>query len=134
MIYEELLGMLYNTNDKPVFLTGGIAKALARVCRFGWLEIEEVKQVTFATERILAQNFSLAHAGFKFLEELITEIGEPIKGRSLALNRKIAVSFRDEVLGSIFSYCLYVLNNKNARNPQEPDRIRTKRSAYVHEL
>ena len=118
MIYEELLGMLYNTNDKPVFLTGGIAKALARVCRFGWLEIEEVKQVTFATERILAQNFSLAHAGFKFLEELITEIGEPIKGRSLALNRKIAVSFRDEVLGSIFSYCLYVLNNKMQEIPR----------------
>ena len=110
--------MLYNTQDKPVFLTGGIAKALARVCRFGWLEIEEVKQVTFATERILSQNFSLVHAGFKFLEELITEIGEPIKGRSLALNRKIAVNFRDEALGSIFSYCLYLLNTKMQELPR----------------
>lgn len=117
-MYEELFAMLFNTQEKPGFLTGGIAKALARVCRFGWLEIEEVKQVTFAIERILEQNFAHINAAFKFLEELITEIGEPIKGRSLSLNRKIAVNFRDEVLGPIFTYCLYILSSKMQEIPR----------------
>jgi exportin-7 len=112
MIYENLLSMLFNPNDKPSFLTGGIAKALARVCRLGWLEIDAIKQVTITIEQIIAQNFGLAYSGFKFFEELITEIGEPIKARSLSISRKIAVSFRDEGLGNIFSYCLYIFNNK----------------------
>ena len=48
----------------------------------------------------------------KFFEELITEISEPIKGRSFSQTRKIAVGFRDEGLGKIFTYCLYLLHSK----------------------
>ena len=112
MVYENLFSMLFNNQEKPSFLTGGIAKALARVCRFGWLEVEEVKQVTFAVERIVEQNFSQSSLAFKFFEELISEISEPVKGRSLSMSRKIAVSFRDEGLGGIFNYCLYIFANK----------------------
>ena len=84
---------------------------MARVCRFGWNEIEEVKQIPLRIERLLSQNSTLVYSGFKFYEELITEISEPIKGRSLSLNRKIAVSFRDEALGGIYTLSLLTLTN-----------------------
>ena len=60
----------------------------------------------------------MSTSGIKLFEELIIEIGEPIKGRSLSQNRKIAVSFRDEALGNIFTYCLYLLSNKMQTIPQ----------------
>ena len=68
--------------------------------------------MTFAVERIVEQNFSQSSLAFKFFEELISEISEPVKGRSLSMSRKIAVSFRDEGLGGIFNYCLYIFANK----------------------
>lgn len=118
MIYQTLFSMLFSPQEKASYLMGGIAKALARVCRFGWIEIEEIKQVTLAIEGVAAQNMALLQAGFKFYEELIAEIGEPIKGRSLSLNRKIAVSFRDEALGQIFSYGLKTLSTKMQELPR----------------
>lgn len=110
--------MLFNPQDKASYLIGGIAKALARVCRLGWIEVEETKRLTFTIENLLGQNTSLLPSGFKFYEELISEIGEPIKGRSLSLNRKIAVCFRDEALGSIFSYSLITLSTKMQELPR----------------
>ena len=96
----------------PGFLIGGISKLLARLCRFGWNELDEIKQVSSTLESVLPSNPNLLFPIIKFYEEIIAEISEPVKGRSLSSNRKIAVSFRDEGLGKIFNFALFTLNNQ----------------------
>lgn len=112
MMYNSLLTMMINSQDMPGFLIGGVSKLLARICRFGWNEIEEIKQITSRLESIIMTNGNLIFFVFRFYEELINEISEPVKGRSLSLSRKIAVGFRDDGLGKIFSFCLRILSSQ----------------------
>lgn len=64
---------------------------------------------------IFSQNNMVAlRIASKFFAELIQEINEPIKHRSLILNRKVAIRFRDEVLGNILSFGISnVINSLN---------------------
>ena len=103
---------MVNSRDMPSFLVGGISKLLARLCRFGWNELDEIKQVSSTLESVLPSNPNLMFPILKFYEEIIAEISEPVKGRSLSSNRKIAVSFRDEGLGKIFNFALFTLNSQ----------------------
>jgi exportin-7 len=112
LMYSSLINLILNSRDMPGFLIGGISKLLARLCRFGWNELEEIKQISSTLESVLPSSPFLLFPVIKFYEELINEISEPIKGRSLTLNRKIAVSFRDEGLGKIFNFTLFSLNNQ----------------------
>lgn len=112
MMFNSLLTMMVSSQDMPGFLLGGVSKLLARLCRFGWNESEEIKQVTSRLESIVVSNANMIFSVFRFYEELINEISEPVKGRSLSSNRKIAVSFRDDALGKVFSFSLGILNTQ----------------------
>lgn len=93
-----------NEDPRPNFLTAILSKALARVCRLGWIDISN----TNTTVSILLQSISTSYTQLptilKFFEELITEIHEPIKNRAKYINRKTLLKFRDESLTEILKF------------------------------
>ena len=96
----------------PGYLIGSLCKALSRVCRLGWIESGSIKSAISSIQQLIDQNFSLIEIALKFFEEIIIEIIEPIKNRTLTVNKKIAIKFKDEGLFTIFSFCVYILLNK----------------------
>lgn len=105
-----------DVSEKSSYVVGGLTKSLARICRLGWVDLEPVKSVIIDIESLLLLNPSKLEAALKFFQELISEINEPLKYRSLTLNRKVAQSFKDNMLGKIFSYSLAHLSNVKSLN------------------
>ena len=108
-IYNTFISMIFNKEAKPGYLIGGLCKTLARICRLGWVELEKTNKTTPFVIEIITKDFLLAEIGLKFFEELIIEILEPIKHRTITVNRKTAIKFRDEGLGNILSFCIFTL-------------------------
>ncbi|OMJ88404.1 hypothetical protein SteCoe_9623 [Stentor coeruleus] len=117
LLFENIFSMLFgDVSEKSSYVIGGLTKSLARICRLGWIDLEPVKSVIVNIESLLILNPSKLEAALKFFQELISEINEPLKYRSLTLNRKIAQFFKEDMLGKIFSYCLALLPNVKSLN------------------
>ena len=119
LLIDNIFAMLMITNEINGYLIGGLAKALARIIRLGWTEIESIKEVTFHIESIIDKNISKLESGLKFFKELIIEINEPVKYRTISMNKKIAISFKEEMLGNIFNYGLQALSKAQTINKSE---------------
>ena len=109
LLFQNLFQMLFAQTERPSFVYGGIAKALARVCRLGWLEYESFRLLPLNVQQVTEQNYLLGELGFKLFEELVSEMLDPVKSRTIQVNRKTALNFRDEGLKIIFGYCVYLL-------------------------
>ncbi|CAG9327538.1 unnamed protein product [Blepharisma stoltei] len=105
LLYQNIFQMYFEQTNKPSYILAGLAKALARICRLGWFELEVIPQTVRTIQEMINQNLFVAEIGFKFFEEIITEMVEPIKFRPLSTNRKIAIAFRDDSLEKIFGMC-----------------------------
>ena len=108
-----MLNLLFSQEPMPGFLIGSLCKSLARICRLGWIEIGSINTIITSIQQLMDQNFALAEIGLKFFEEIIIEIVEPIKNRSILISKRVALKFRDEGLTNILSQSIFILlNNK----------------------
>ena len=110
-LYNTFISMIFNNDKKPGYLISGLCKTLARICRLGWIELDEInKNIPLIIETI-TKDTSLDEIGLKFFEELLIEMTEPTALKAINKKRKVVLNFRDEGLGSILSYCVFTLLN-----------------------
>lgn len=110
-LFESLVSKLFIVDDRPGYLILAHCKFLSRVYRLGLIELDCIKKLI---ERVL--NFTLegpSHMKLanRFFIELIQEINESIKLRSIVLNKKTAIRFRDDALGTILDYSIRNIMN-----------------------
>lgn len=110
-LHASLYGLLTDYAEKPAFLVSAICKTLSRICRIGWIEFDNARKTTEQIMLFSQNNIACLRTASKFFAELVQEINDPIKNRSLILNRKIAIRFRDEALGNILNFAITNLIN-----------------------
>jgi exportin-7 len=115
-VYNTFFNLLFSSDPKPSYLIGGLSKTLARICRLAWMELNNINKTVDVILQILEINPDIIETSLKFFTELIIEIVEPIKHRTQSVNKQIAVKFRDEALGKIFSYSIRILINNMSLN------------------
>ena len=108
-LFESLVSKLFIVDDRPGYLILAHCKFLSRVYRLGLIELDCIKKLI---ERVL--NFTLegpSHMKLanRFFIELIQEINESIKLRSIVLNKKNRDSIQRRRIGHDFR----LLNKKH---------------------
>ena len=76
-----------------------------------------MNKVVVSVKEILSRDLSQTEKAMRFFEEIIIEMVEPIQHTSISSCKKIAIKFRDEGLGDIFSYCISMLLQYSAVFP-----------------
>ena len=109
-MYSSLYSMLVSSSNSN-FISGGVSKALSRVCRLGYMELEEPKGVVQTIKSFIHSNPSFLNAGLKFFSELINEINDPARGRSWSASKKTSQLFREAPLGLVFEFVVETLNS-----------------------
>ena len=109
MMVSSLINLILNSQELSGFLIGGMSKLLARICRIGQNELKEIKQVSSTLESLLPSNPNLLFPVLQVLLRNNIRDQQPVKGRPLSSNPKIAVSLRDEELGKIFNIAYLLL-------------------------
>jgi hypothetical protein len=68
------------------------------VTKLGWLEVEQYKQTVVIVHQMMQSAETLVPVALRFFEELIREIVEPLKNRTMLLHRKTAFDFKNNSL------------------------------------
>ena len=134
-IRNYVLNYLANKGPGLVeFSSTSLVSLLCRVTKLGWFENEAYREIVTDTMQFLNQT-QLGHIylGLKILNQLVTEMNQPLSGRSLTQHRKTAVSFRDHALGNIFQLTVTSLKKIMEEQKQDGEQTPTEEKQKVKE-
>ncbi|KAI9093648.1 hypothetical protein K1719_027097 [Acacia pycnantha] len=92
--------------DLEPFVLGSLIQLFCRITKFGWLEDDKFKEVVKEGMNFLSQAPHHYAIGLKILDQLISEINQPISRIPPTRQRRIAGSFKDQLLFQIFQISL----------------------------
>ncbi|KAK7848532.1 exportin-7 [Quercus suber] len=84
--------------DLEPFVVGSLIQLLCRVTKFGWLDDDRFKEVIKEAMNFLSQAPYHCAIGLKILNQLVSEMNQTNSGLPSMLQRKIAISFKDQSL------------------------------------
>uniref|UniRef100_A0A2P2M004 Exportin-7 isoform X1 n=3 Tax=Rhizophora mucronata TaxID=61149 RepID=A0A2P2M004_RHIMU len=85
------------------FVTASLIQLLCRVTKFGWFDDDRFRDVVNDCTNFLIQATSDHYAiGLKILNQLVSEMNQPCTGLPSTNHRRVACSFRDQLLFQIF--------------------------------
>ncbi|KAM4091513.1 hypothetical protein ACJW30_09G141900 [Castanea mollissima] len=96
--------------DLEPFVVGSLVQLLCRVTKFGWLDDDRFKEVINEAMNFLSQAPYHCAIGLKILNQLVSEMNQPNSGLPSMLQRKIAISFKDQSLFQVFQISLTSLH------------------------
>jgi len=114
------------------FVTTSLIQLLSRITKTGWLDTDDThREVVADIMNFLTQpNSTHYHIGLKIFNNLVTEMNQQTPGTSLISQRKIAVSFRHNVLLQIFQVSLQALQSLQS-DPNTEARLKEQATALV---
>eukprot|EP00033_Pygsuia_biforma_P003298 GCRY01003615.1.p1 GENE.GCRY01003615.1~~GCRY01003615.1.p1 ORF type:complete len:1074 (-),score=340.38 GCRY01003615.1:314-3535(-) len=92
------------------FVLTSLIQLLCRITKMGWLESSQHRELPQKLTKFLEASADHCVLGLNALNGLVAEMSSPVKGRSLTVNRKLAMNFRDNALFSVFRIALATLN------------------------
>ncbi|TDH72778.1 hypothetical protein CCR75_000536 [Bremia lactucae] len=110
------------------FVTTSLIQMVCRLTKYGWFDDEQHREIVTEVTKFLQATVDHCVIGLQILSELVTEINLPVPGRTVTYHRKIAVSFREDVLFRIFQVALtsikqLQLHNLRGATPQQEARM-----------
>ncbi|CAH9134813.1 unnamed protein product [Cuscuta epithymum] len=96
--------------DLESFVTTSLIQLVCRVTKYGWFEDDSFRDVVKESTNFLNQTPLHYAIGLKILNQLISEMNQPSSGLPPAQHRRVACSFRDELLLQIFQISLTSLS------------------------
>ncbi|OQS03410.1 exportin, partial [Thraustotheca clavata] len=88
------------------YVTVSLIQLVCRLTKFGWFDDEQFRELNHEVSKFLQATVDHCIIGLQILNELVTEMNQPVSGRNLTFHRKIAVAFRDASLFHIFQVAL----------------------------
>mmetsp|Transcript_3775 Transcript_3775/g.5903 ORF Transcript_3775/g.5903 Transcript_3775/m.5903 type:complete len:1113 (-) Transcript_3775:236-3574(-) len=101
------------------FVIGHLTKLICRITKLGWFDNPEHREIVDEVRKFLEATVEHSLIGLKMLNSLVDEMNTPTTGRSLTVHRKTAVSFRDQILLSIFEIAVTTLRNLQNQNREQ---------------
>lgn len=98
------------------FVVKHLTKLSCRITKLGWFDSPEHREIIDEIRKFLEATVDHSIIGLKLLNSLVDEMNTPTTGRSLTAHRKTAVSFRDQILLSIFEISITTLRNLQNTN------------------
>lgn len=95
------------------FVTIALIKMVCRLTKLGWFDGTQHREITQEVTKFLQATVDHSVIGLQILNELVTEMNQPIPGHTLTVHRKTAVSFREVALFHIFQVALTTLRQVN---------------------
>ncbi|GLT76401.1 hypothetical protein SLA2020_480630 [Shorea laevis] len=93
------------------FVTASLIQLLCRLTKFGWFDDDRFRDIVKESTNFLSQGTSDHYAiGLKILNQLVSEMNQPNPGLRSPHHRRVACSFRDNLLLQIFQISLTSLN------------------------
>lgn len=107
-----VLGYLANhAHSLQEFVVSHLTKLSGRITKLGWFDSQEHREILEEIKKFLEATVDHGIMGMKMLISLVDEMNIPTSGRTLTLHRKIAVSFRDQLLLQILQMGFTTLRN-----------------------
>lgn len=110
------------------YVTQSLVQLIARITKHGWFDTDKTKMYIFRdlldeVGKFLQGSVQHCEIGIQILTELVQEMNTVESTRSIAKHRKVAGSFRDEMLYNIFTLSCTLLRQINIRDDQQHNLI-----------
>ncbi|KAL0212372.1 hypothetical protein RCL1_005998 [Eukaryota sp. TZLM3-RCL] len=110
-LYSRLVTFIVsNVVDLPSFVTEGLARAVSRLIKLAWLDIPEIRSITFDCRELFNKDAPSRYIGMLLLKELVKEVSTSSSDQ-LSVHRKRCTSFKEQLhdifalsLDSIYSF------------------------------
>jgi len=111
----------------PPYVLAKMITIPGRIANLGWNDpkSDEHKQILPELLKFLKASISHAVLGLSVMKELVIEINTHLKGYSITMHRKTAVTFRDSILLSIFQVSLQTQDQIREAIAQKQDKVNT---------
>jgi hypothetical protein len=111
-LFKEFFNSIFlTTSVTPNYTLIGKCKILANICRLGWNQfIQSAALLEQVTTLAYNDRSKLLPSLFLF-QELINEMSQPTKYRSLPVKRKFVTNFQENMLGGIFLFLVELLRS-----------------------
>lgn len=106
------------------YVVTSLLQLISRMTKLGWYEDDDFRTIVEDAKNLMdrgTMDGSTPHylLGLKLASSLVGEMNAPTPGKSLSQHRKIAVSFRDQSLYTIFSLSLTALRQLASQGPRD---------------
>ena len=106
-------------SNLETFVLSSLVQLLSRMTKLGWMEDDKYRSIIDDARAFLdkgARELSQPHylVGLRIISGVVSEMNNPVPGRTLTQHRKIAVSFRDLSLYQAFRLSLSALRTLQA--------------------
>ncbi|KAH9161707.1 hypothetical protein LEN26_001316 [Aphanomyces euteiches] len=98
------------------YVTTSLIQLVCRLTKFGWFDDEQFRELNHEVSKFLQATVDHCIIGLQILNELVTEMNQPVSGRNLTFHRKIAVAFREASLYHIFQVALTTVKTLQMKN------------------
>jgi exportin-7 len=98
------------------YVTTSLIQLVCRLTKFGWFDDDQFKELNHEVSKFLQATVDHCIIGLQILNELVTEMNQPVSGRNLSFHRKIAVAFREASLFHIFQVALTTVKTLQMKN------------------
>ncbi|KAF0719560.1 Aste57867_954 [Aphanomyces stellatus] len=98
------------------YVTTSLIQLVCRLTKFGWFDDEQFRELNHEVSKFLQATVDHCIIGLQILNELVTEMNQPVSGRNLTFHRKIAVAFREASLFHIFQVALSTVETLQMKN------------------
>lgn len=116
-IRNYILNYLANhSNNLQDFVIGSLTKLVCRITKLGWFDDVEHRELVTEVTKFLQGTIDHNFIGLRILSSLVDEMNIPTSGRTLTQHRKVAVSFRDNSLFSVFQIALTTLKHIQSKS------------------
>jgi exportin-7 len=88
------------------FVVTQLSKLCGRVTKLGWFDAQDFREVLEGVQALLDASLDHRLLGVRILLSLVDEMNLPTSGRTLTVHRKVAVSFRDQMLLQVLQLAL----------------------------
>lgn len=114
-IRNYLLNKIGNCcTEFPVFVTTALVQVLVRITKLGWEKDAAHREICTQVSKFLEYTPQHCRVGLQILSELVNEMNTQYSGQTYTVHRKLAVSFRDQSLLSVFRSTLDMLKRLKA--------------------
>eukprot|EP01094_Clydonella_sp_ATCC50884_P029368 TRINITY_DN917_c0_g1_i2.p1 TRINITY_DN917_c0_g1~~TRINITY_DN917_c0_g1_i2.p1 ORF type:complete len:1062 (-),score=321.85 TRINITY_DN917_c0_g1_i2:240-3425(-) len=107
-----------NGSDFPPFASTAIMEALAKIIKLGWLDDERHQQAPDMIQRFMNSREEHQILALRILRSVLQQMNKRYGGDTIARHRKIAISFRDNVLEGIFSSTIQSIQRMAGAQPE----------------
>jgi len=120
-----------NLQSAEKFVLSKLVQVICRISKLGWSSgSQRFRDIKDKISKFFQSSASLEHylAGLQFFAELVREMNQQLRGTAITAHRRVAVSFRDECLQHIFTFCFKTLNKVHSggfkySNPKQESQI-----------